>query len=403
VNRSDEIRRDAARHQARAALSRRQFLSRATVLLGGVAVAPTVLAACGGGSDGGGSGDKGGGRGGGGGGAQSVSISNWTSYMDDDLLKEARTALGLDISYEEDINDNNEYFAKIRPSLSRNESIGTDGFVLTDWMANRLINQVKWVQPLVAAEFPNKTNLRPALASPSFDPQREFSAPWASGATGIAYNIKTTGKEVRTIDDYLDAPGTKTALSEMRDTVGLFMLATGADTDKPSYAAAQPAFDKLAKAADDGTISQFTGNEYVNDLGAGNIGAALAWSGDVAQITKDNPDVRFVIPESGGMLWSDNFMIPKTTDKAKQATQFINFFYDPGNAAELMAFIQYISPVNDVAAQLSALGGDAAALVDNPLVVPSEEFLAGLNIFGPLSEKEEVQFDDRFAEITGAG
>lgn len=396
----DQIRRFRARHQARAALSRRQFMTRASMLVGGIAVAPSLLAACGGDDDNGGSG---GGGGGGGGGEGSVRISNWTSYMDTDLLDEARSALDLDISYEEDINDNNEYFAKIRPSLSRNQSIDTDGFVLTDWMANRLINQVKWVQPLVVAEFPNKANLRPALAHPSFDPDRTYSAPWASGATGIAYNIDETGREVRTIDDFLAAPGTKTALSEMRDTVGLFMLDTGADTDKPTYAAAEPAFDKLQKAANDGVISQFTGNEYVNDLSNGDISAAIAWSGDVAQITRDNPAVRFVIPESGGMLWSDNFMIPKTSEKADLATQFINFFYDPGNAAELMAFIQFISPVNDVAAQLEALGGEAAELVNNPLVVPSEEFLAQLHIFGPLSETEEEEFDNRFAEITGTG
>jgi spermidine/putrescine transport system substrate-binding protein len=394
----DQIRRDVARHQARAALSRRQFMTRATMLLGGLTVAPAVLAACGGGS--GGSAKGGGGSGGGSG---SVTISNWTSYMDPKLLSKARSTLGMDIKYEEDINDNNEYFAKIRPSLSRNESIGTDAFVLTDWMANRLINQVKWVQPLVDASFPNKANLRPALASPSFDPTRKYSVPWASGATGIAYNIKTTKKEIRTIDDYLAAPGTKTALSEMRDTVGLFMLATGASVDDPTYASAQPAFDKLEKAASDGVISQFTGNEYVNDLGAGNIAAAIAWSGDVAQITKDNPDVRFVVPEAGGLLWSDNFMIPKTTDKAKQASEFINFFYEPSNAATLMAYIQYFSPVNDIAAALQALGGKDAALVDNPLVVPSDEFLAQLKIFGPLSSSQEVLFDNRFAKITGAG
>ena len=380
-------------------LTRRRFLERAGLALGAVAFGPALLAACGSDDD-----SKSGGSGnGGGGGGTGIAISNWTSYMDKSLLKEFEQATGISVDYQEDVNDNNEYFAKIRPNLSKDQSIDTDGFVLTDWMANRIINQVKWAQPLVDAKFPNKANLSPALANPSFDPGRKYSAPWASGATGIAYNISTTGKEVRTINDYLAAPGTKTALSEMRDTVGLFMLSTGVSTDNPEYKAAEPAFDKLQKAVDDGKISQFTGNEYVGDLGNGDIAAAIAWSGDVAQITVDNPDVRFVIPESGGMLWSDNFMIPYTSDKAAAATEFINFFYDPGNAAELMAFIQYISPVVGVEEQLRALGGDAAKLADNPLVVPSEEFLAALNIFGPLDEVQEEKFDSRFAEISGTG
>lgn len=357
-------------------------------------VAPAVLAACG---------SSGGSKSSGGGGAKAVSISNWTSYISEKSKKDFSRETGIKLTYTEDINDNNEYFAKIRPNLSRKQSIGRDGFVLTDWMANRMINQVKWTQPFVAANFPNKKNLRAALAHPGFDPQRKSSAPWASGVAGIAYNMKTTGKEIKTIDDFLAVKGTKTVLSEMRDTVGLFMLADGKDIKQPTYAAAQPSFERLQKALSDGTISGTNGNEYVNDLGAGNLAAAFAWSGDVAQIAKDNPDIKFAVPESGGTLWSDNFMIPYTTDKPELASDFINFFYDPKNAAVLTAEIQYISPVDGVAEELTKLGGDAAKLVDNPLVVPTDAFLARLSIFGVLDAKTEQQFDKRFAEITGAG
>lgn len=389
--------------QARVAMSRRGFLGRTGALFVGAAVAPAVLAACG--SSGGSK------SGGGGGGGKSVTISNWPGYIkrtsdsgNGPAAAKFTEDTGIALTYHEDINDNNEYFAKIRPNMSRNQSIGTDGFVLTDWMANRLINQVKWTQPFVASAFPNKVNIRPALAHPGFDPERTSSIPWASGEAGIAYNRKSTGgKEIRTIDDFLAVKGTTTVLSEMRDTVGLFMLASGADITKPTYAAAEPAFDRLDKAFKDGTIDGTNGNEYVNDLGAGNLAACFAWSGDVAQIALDNPDLVFVIPESGGTLWSDNFMIPKTTDNQQHATDWINFFYDPANAALLTSLIQYISPVNGVADELTKMGGKAAKLVDNPLVVPTDEFLTTLSIFGPLDEAEEARFDKRFAEITGTG
>jgi spermidine/putrescine transport system substrate-binding protein len=405
----DRIRREAARRMASLGMSRRQFLGRTGALLGGLAVGPTLLAACGGGDDDNGSGSGGGG--GGGGGGKSIAISNWVGYWGlpstppggGPLGKKFEQETGISLTYDEDINDNNEYFAKIRPSLSKDESIGRDGFVLTDWMANRLINQAKWVQEFDEAAFPNKANLRAALRSPGFDPQRLYSAPWASGVTGIAYNIEQTGKDIRTVDEFLAVDGTTTVLSEMRDTVGLFMRSLGIDTAAPNYSAAEPAFDKLAAAFDDGKIDGVNGNEYVNDLGAGNLAAAFSWSGDVAQITLDNPDVRFAVPESGGMLWSDNFMIPYTSDKADLASQFINFFYDPVNAAALTADIQFISPVDGVPEQLTAMGGAAAALVDNSLVVPTEESLAALSIFGPLNPEQEELFDARFAEITGTG
>src|SRR3954470_16122864 len=185
---------DAIRAEAhRLAMSRRRFLGRAGTVLAGAAVAPAVLAACG--SSGG---SKSGG-GGGGAGGNAVTISNWPEYIAKQSKTDFTKDTGIALTYHEDINDNNEYFAKIRPNISRNQSIGTDAFVLTDWMANRVINQVKWTQPLVASAFPNKTNLRAALAHPPFDPQRESSAPWATGVAGVAYNTKSTGgKDIKT-------------------------------------------------------------------------------------------------------------------------------------------------------------------------------------------------------------
>ena len=374
---------------ARQNLSRRQFLTRTGLAVGGVAIAPSLLAACGGGSS---DGNK-----------NSVSISNWTGYMGKTDIAAFKKATGIGVTYTEDINDNNEYFAKIQPNLQKGKSIGRDGFVLTDWMANRIINEVKWAQPFVASKIPNSVNLLPALASPAFDPQRKFSLPWTSGMTGIAYNIAQTGKEIKTMDDFIAVSGPTSVLSEMRDTIGLFMLADGKDLSKPTYESAGASFDRLEKAISDGAITSFNGNDYVSDLGTGNLSAAIAWSGDVAQITRDNPDVRFAIPESGGTIWSDNFMIPVSSEKPDLASEWINFFYDPVNAALLTSFIQYVSPVQGTADELIKLGGDAAKLVDDPLVNPTEAMLATLSIFGTLNEAEEIRFDKRFAEIQGAG
>jgi spermidine/putrescine transport system substrate-binding protein len=372
------------------------------MLTGAVLLGPSILAACGGDDDDSSSSSD---SSSGGGGGKDLAISNWTGYMADQSLKDFQDQTGITVDYAEDINDNNEYFTKIRPNLSQGKGTGRDGMVLTDWMASRLINQVDppWVQKFDEAKFPNKANLVTALKAPAFDPTRSYSAPWATGMTGIAYNIKQTGKEIRTVDEFLALSGTKTVLLEMRDTVGLFMLASGADPTQPTFDAAQPAFDALEKAVSDGKIDGFNGNDYVADLGAGNLTAAFAWSGDVAQITLDNPDVKFAIPDEGGMLWSDNFLIPIGTDKVDLATEWINFFYDPHNAAVWTAGTFYNSPTATLADELTKLGGDAAALVDNPLVVPTEESLAQLSIFGVLEADEEEQFDKRFSEILGAG
>ena len=165
---------------------------------------PSLLAACGGDDDD----DSGGG--GGGGGGKSIAISNWPATWPTSRSQDFEAATGISVNYDEDINDNNEYFAKIRPNLSQGEGIGRDGMVLTDWMASRLINQVDppWVQPFDAAAFPNKSNLIPALAVAGFDPTREYSAPWAIGRDRDRVQHRDDrASEIRTIDDFLDGPG----------------------------------------------------------------------------------------------------------------------------------------------------------------------------------------------------
>ena len=371
-------------------MNRREFLRRAGLVSGGLVLAPSILAACAG-------------SGASAGGPDHIAISNWTGYMDPDLLKQFTRDTGIDINSVEDINDNSEYFAKVQASLMAKHGIGRDGFVLTDWMANRMINQVKWVQPLVVDKLPNKKNLRKALAAPVFDPTRKYSMPWASGVTGIAYNTDATGGEIRTFDEFFKVKGTKTVLSEMPDTVGLLMLANGEDAAHPTYAGAQKAFDQLAEVSGNGTIKGFNGNDYVTDLSSGNLAACMAWSGDIAQIALTKPNIKFSVPESGGMLWSDNFMIPYTTEKQSAATEFINYWYDPEHAAQLTAEIQYVSPVSGVTEELEKMGGDAAELAQNPLVVPTDESLNELTIFGPLAPKEELLFTERFQHILGAG
>lgn len=370
-------------------LDRRDFLKSVGLIGGTMAIAPAFLAACASGSS---SGDK-----------NAIRISNWTSYISDQLKKDFEKETGIKLTYIEDINDNSEYFAKIQPVLNRNNSINRDGFILTDWMANRIINQVKWAQPLDDKKFPNKKNLIKTLQSPSFDKTRKYSAPWASVPAGIAYNIKQTGKELKTFDDFLAVDGSKTVLSEMRDTIGIIGLAQGVDIETAGMKEFDPIFDKLAGYISSGKIAGINGNEYITDLSAGNLTACFAWAGDISQLAIDNPDIRFYVPESGGTLASDNFMIPISSDKPAAATEFINYFYDPVVSAKWVEAVGFISPVVGVKEELKKMGGEAAKLADNPLVTPTQEFLDSMKIFASLSEKDEEAFDKRSAEITGAG
>ena len=390
-------------------LSRRQFLGRAGLMTGAVALGPSLLAACGGDDDDkeeGGDEEPGGTNFKGGGDPDKLVVSNWPLYIDPtedgatgsvDLFKKET---GIALTYTEDYNDNNEFFAKVQPDLQAGNVLKQDVIVPTFWLVSRLI-ELGWLDTLPLDEIPNAENLVPSLQKPDWDPDGYYSLPWQSGITGIAYNIEAAGRELKSVEDLFDPEfkGKIGMLSEMRDTVGLLMLGTGVNPEDATFDKAQEAFDKLEKAKNDGQIRKFTGNDYQDDLIAGSFVACVSWSGDVAQLALDEPDLRFVVPEEGGMQWSDCMVMPKGAKNRTAAAKWMDWCYDPVNAARIAAYVGYISPVAGVQDELRK-SPDTEVYADSALMFPDDDMLSRLHVFASLSEDAEAEFDARFAEIT---
>jgi spermidine/putrescine transport system substrate-binding protein len=321
--------------------------------------------------------------------AKTLHFSNWTLYIDIDEKTKRRPTLdqfkkkyGTTVAYTEDINDNASYFGKIQGPLSQGNSIGRDIVVLTDNSRfPGLLIKKGWAEKLDKSAIPNIANLQDALAHPSFDPNRDYSLPWQSGMTGIATNLALNGgKPVTTIDQLLEDPklhGKVTMLTEMADAVSLVMLANGDDPTKVDDASFDRALKRIKKAVDSGQIRQFTGNDYTGPLSKGDLVAAMSWSGDVVQLTADNPKLVWHLPESGGDIWTDNMLIPKGGDVFTAST-FMNFVYDPEIAAQIAAYVNYITPVKGAKEAAAKIDPKLAA---NPLIFPDAATLANVKIF----------------------
>jgi spermidine/putrescine transport system substrate-binding protein len=412
----------------RPGLSRRQFVLRSGALGAAGLSLPSLLAACGGDDDGSGEGTTPGSSGtagtaagttGGtspatsgapaasGGGGNQLFFENWPAYIDPTKKGKEGTvdrfieATGIEMRYTEAINDNNEYFATIQPLLGRGDTIEPDIIALTGWMAARLIN-LGWVDPLPLEQVPNAANLRPDLQKPVWDPTGEYSLPWQSGMTGVAYNLDATGRELKSVNDLFD-PAFKGKIGmqlEMRDTIGLILLSLGVDPATVStYDDSADAFDKLAQAKSDGQIRAFTGNDYLDDLATGNFAACVGWSGDVVQLSRDNPSVTWILPDEGGMTWADTMMMPKGAENRDAAAKWMDFVYDPVQAAQITAWLAYMSPVVGVQDELAKIDPE---LAQSPLLFPDEATTSQLHGFAVLSEDVEAEYDARFSEITGA-
>jgi len=369
-------------------ITRKTFIRRAAAS-GSLLTVPGLLAACGGG-----------GGGGGGGGttshqlAKTLHFSNWTLYMDTNKKNHTFPSLvafqkkfGVHVNYVEDINDNAGFYnSKLRPPLSRGQSTGRDIVVLTD--NDRYLGLMLdkgWAEKLDKSAIPNIKNLVDVQKHPSFDPQRDYTLPWQSGMTGIAYNDTLTDP-VLSIDDLFGNPKLKgkiTCLNSMGDALTLVMLANGDDPAKVTDKSFNAAFNRVKKAADNHQIRQFTGNDYAVSLANGDLSAAMSWSGDIPQIA--DPHIHWNVPKDGGAIWTDNMLIPKGGN-VYTACVYMNYVYDPkvqglmeaGDPKRNITGIYYVPPVKGAGTWAKQYNPAAA---NDPLIFPTAATLNSVHIF----------------------
>jgi spermidine/putrescine transport system substrate-binding protein len=383
--------------------SRRRFMGGGAAAAAAAILGPSFLAACGGNKGGGGStsgtpaasapaddGKPASGR---------LRVSNWPLYMADGFVAAFQTASGLTVDYKEDFNDNEQWFAKVKEPLSRKQDIGADLVVPTQFMAARIL-QLGWLNEIRESRWSNKKNLRADLLNTKVDPGRKATAPYMTGMVGLAYNKAATQKDIRGIDDLWDPAfkGRVSLLSDTQDGLGMIMQSQGNSVEDPTEEAVKKAVDLVKEQKDKGQIRRFTGNDYADDLAAGNIAVAQAYSGDVVQLQADNPDLHFIIPESGGDWFIDTMTIPYTTQNQAAAEAWINYIYDRPNYAKLVAFVQYVPVLSDMNDELDKVD---PKLSKNPLIVPPEADAKKLKSWGPLTDEQTTKFNSMYAAVTG--
>ena len=386
-------------------ITRRELMRRGA--LGGAAVSlPSLLAACGGGikssaqTTTAGAGAKK---------DRSLSsvfrFSNWPEYIDVDkdgnrpTLDQFEKKFNVKVKYIEDINDNDQYFGKIQGPLSHGQSIDRDLMVLTDSTAAR-VKDLGWLEPLDKSAIPNIVNLQDALQHPDWDPNRDYSLPWQSGMTGIGYDPKRTGGPITSVDQVLTdkkLKGKVTLLTEMGDTVGIVMQAQGNDPAKVTPEAFDKAISAIQDAVDSGQVRQFTGNDYIQLLPKGDAWVSFSWSGDIVQLQADNPNLRWNLPETGGMIWTDNMLIPKKGDVYTACT-FMNYVYDPKVAAQIEDWVNYICPVKGAN---EVLLKQDPGVAKNELIFPTDEMLGKVKIFDA-KVSNDPDYKEKFQAVVGA-
>jgi spermidine/putrescine transport system substrate-binding protein len=329
-----------------------------------------------------------------------LDFSNWPLYIDKKTIPDFQKRYGGHVKYTQEINDNEEFFGKIRQPLAQGQSIGRDIMVLTDWMAARCV-RLGFLEPLDKRNIPNAKNLTPNLQHPKWDPNRAYSLPWQSGMTIIGYNKTKVPKKPTSIKDLFDPAykGRVSLLSDPRDAGNFILLKNGIKPEDATINDVLNAISEIDKINKSGQIRRFTGNDYSQDLTKGNLWLAQVYSGDVIQLQADNPHLDYVIPEEGATLWTDNMLMPLKAPHPYAAETMMNFVYDPQIAAQIAAYVNYVSPVQGAKEVLLEQDPKTA---NNPLIFPPPSVQAKLHPFPNLNEDEERRMNEAFQAVIGA-
>jgi spermidine/putrescine transport system substrate-binding protein len=339
-----------------------------------------------------------------------LNFANWIGYIDVDASNTKHPTLdkfakeqGTKVNYVEAIDGNEEFYAKIQGQLSAGLPTDWDLIVVTDWMVARLV-RLGWLDEIDKSQTPNfPANLLDSYIGRSFDPDTKFAAPWQSGMTGLGFDKKKTGV-LESLDVLFAAThkGKVTFLTEMRDTVGLSAIRLGSDPSSLTQAQFDAALAEVDKAVKAGIVRQVVGNSYVDVMASGDAVLAMAWSGDVLTLLvpdqKPSQDFQWALPKEGGMLWTDNMVIPKGAKNKTQAVSFINFYYNPANAATIEAYVNYVCPVKGAKDEMLKIDKDIA---NNPLIFPPDATLARLKQFRAVTAAEEQSWGEAFNKVLG--
>ncbi|GLK18894.1 ABC transporter substrate-binding protein [Herbiconiux flava] len=336
---------------------------------------------------------------------KTLTWDNWPAYMDEDDAGDYPTLMGFEdqsgitVTYNVAVDDNNSYYAKVKDQLALGQAIGADTVCLTDWMVARLVRN-GYLQELDHANIPNIANLSESFANPDFDKGRNLSLPWQGGFAGICWNKEKVPNGLKSVDDLwaADLKGRVGVLSEMRDTMGLIMLNQGTDiTGEWGDDEFANAMDAFTEQVENGQIRNIKGNAYLNDLQSEDTYAAICWSGDITSLNAQAGDKwEFAIPDAGGTLWNDTFVVPMGATHKANAEAVMNYYYEPEVAAELAAWVNYVTPVNGAKEAMDAIDPELAA---NQLIFPDEDTLSTVHVFRTLTPQEENDYQAQFQKV----
>ncbi|WP_017590275.1 polyamine ABC transporter substrate-binding protein [Nocardiopsis ganjiahuensis] len=345
----------------------------------------------------------------------SLRWANWPLYMDPERtqLAQFKESTGTDVEYHEDVQEAASFFGQIQPKLANGDDIGYDLMTLPNGFEFSKLVELGYVVQLDHARLPNfAEHAGEVYKNSAYDPGNKYSVPYTSGITGIAYNADYVDREITSIADLWDTAfeGKVGMFADPQEIANFGLLLNGVDPADSTREDWEAAAEKLREQRESGVVRAYYDQDFIQPLTNGDLWLTMAWSGDIyQQNAEEGTNLKFVIPEEGATLWTDNLLIPFTSRAPVDAIKLMDFLYDPEIATGLTEYISYIPPVPN-AQEVMAEWADAEddgeraealrELAESNLVFPEESDYQRLHNYVALETDQQDEFSSIFQAIT---
>jgi spermidine/putrescine transport system substrate-binding protein len=336
-----------------------------------------------------------------------LEFANWPYYIDvqhgkHPSIDEFTKKTGIAVDYLEVIQDNNQFYARISPSLQGGQSTGYDIIVMTNNSPPlSYLFEAGWLIPLDHRKMTNFNQYAgPLVKDPVWDPGNKYTMAWQSGYTCIAYNTDQIKEDITSVSALFDPKykGHVGMMSDPQELGSIGLLADGVDPARSTPTQWKAAADKLQAQKDAGIVRNYYDQSYINALKNGDTVISQVWSGDIFQANLSGyKNLKVVIPKEGAMLWTDNMCIPLYAQNPLDAMTYMDYVYDPAVQAQIEDYNNYVCPVP---ASQNILKKTDPVVGNSPTVFPTAEMVSLTRAYYSYKSPEDLKaWNDLFLPI----
>lgn len=271
--------------------------------------------------------------------AKELNVFSWSEYIPQEVVNGFTKETGIKVvlsTYE----SNEAMYAKLK-------LLGAKGYdlVVPSGYFVEVMAQDNLLAKLDKSKIKGLDNLDPASLNQPFDKGNALTIPYMWGTVGLLVNKKAV--DVSTIKSWKDLArpefkGRVLLSDDLRDTFGVGLKACGYSINSTNPDEIKAAYEWLKALKPSVRVFDVTATKqaFISE----EVVAGLAWNGDAFIAMQENPDLEFIVPEEGMMIWLDNFAIPAGAEHKENAYKFISYLMRPEVAKLCVEEFNYSTP-----------------------------------------------------------